>query len=225
MGKRDKTFENEWIWVKNQSLATAAREAGFDLAMFDEYSEDTQKELRKKSVKYVLRNISDAFEEEAEYELSDVSYGVYVIRLSAPFSVQYRNSECENGGETTSQVIYIGRGDVLGRLKGHFERKLFDFMQSLSGAEFDIQILDPNSDHYSKNNLHKQIEHDLLEAFAERITCKNKGYPLLNKNSGDTAGLDYCGEKWDAPLRKRDKRMIEWMITPTDSWRSLNLDR
>ena len=224
MAKRDKTFENEWIWVKNQSLATAAREAGFDLAMFDEYSEDTQKELRKKSVRYVIRNIEDAFEELADYELSEVSYGVYVIRLSAPFSVQYRNSDCEDEGETTSQVIYIGRGHVVGRLKGHFERKLFDFMQSLSGAEFDIQILDPSSDHYSKNNLHMQIEHDLLEAFADRITCVTKGYPLLNKKPGDSAGLDYCGDKWDHPLRKRDKRKIEWNISPTDNWRTLKLD-
>lgn len=224
MAKRDTKFENKWLWVKKQSLATAAREAGFDLAMFNEYSEDTQKELRKKSVRYVIRNIEDAFEELSDYELSHVKYGVYVIRLSAPFAVQYRHSDCDEDGETTSQIIYIGRGDVAVRLKGHFENKLFDFMQSLSGAEFDIQILDPASDHYSKNNLHKQIEYELLEAFAERITCETKGYPLLNKKPGDSAQLDYCGDKWDGPLRKRDKRVIEWNISPTDNWRNLKLD-
>ena len=226
MAKREKTFENKWVWIKHQSLATAAREAGFDLAMFHQYSDETQRELRKNSVKYVIRNIADAYEEETDADLRDLKYGVYVIRLASPFIVNYKDSECDVSGEngTTSQIIYIGRGDVLGRLKSHFDRKLFDFMQSLSGAEFDIQILDPTSDHFSKDNLHKQIEHELLKAFSERVTCKDRGFPLLNKKKAESVGLDYCGEKWDHPLRKRDHRTIEWIITPTEQWRSFNLD-
>ena len=226
MAKRDETFENVWVWVRHQSLATAAREAGFDLAMFEQYSKDTQKELRKKSVRYVTRNIAEAYEKETGNDLEQVGYGVYVIRLASPFIVNYADSQCEDGGAdgSTSQIIYIGRGDVLGRLHSHFEKKLFDFMQSLSGAEFDIQILNPDSPHVSKTDLHKQIEHDLLKAFSEKVTCKPKGFPLLNKKRGDDVGVTYCGEKWDHPLRKRDRRKIEWTITPTENWRSFNLD-
>jgi len=226
MAKRDESFENIWVWVQRQSLATAAREAGFDLAMFEKYSDATQQELRKKSVKYVLRNIADAYEEKSKEELDDVKYGVYVIRLSSPFIVDYSTEDEDEEiiGET-SQVIYIGRGDVLVRLRDHFENKLFDFMQSLSGAEFDIQILNPSSDHFSKINLHKQIEYDLLEAFTDRVTYMDGVYPLLNKKRGDDVKLKYCGDKWDQPLRKRDKRKIEWTLKPTEFWRQLKLDK
>ncbi len=228
MAKRDESFENEWIWVKRQSLATAAREAGFDLALFEKYSTETQTELRKKSVKYVLRNIADAYEEECEEELFEVKYGVYVIRLSAPFEIDYSTYDEDSDGGFyggTSQIIYIGRGDVLDRLRDHFENKLFDFMQSLSGAEFDIQILNPSSDHHSKVDLHKQIEHDLLEAFTERVTDEDDGFPLLNKKRGDDVNKKNCGTKWDHPLRKRDKRKIEWILKPTEFWRQLKLDK
>ena len=37
--------KNHWYPVKNQSLAIYARDAGFDLAMYDEYSPQVQLEL------------------------------------------------------------------------------------------------------------------------------------------------------------------------------------
>lgn len=230
MAKRDKSFKNTWISVKDQSLATAVREAGFDLSVFHEYSEATQDEVRKQSFKYALRSISDDYEEQTGHDLAALEYGVYVIRLSDPFILSYHNENCDDPESifsNTSQIVYIGRGDVLVRLKHHFQHKLFDFMLSLSGASFDFQILDPGmakSAHYTVADLHKQIEHDLLVEFSRTVSCADRGFPLLNKNRGSSAGLDYTGGSWKVPLRRKNDKMIEWVITPTPYLRSFNLD-
>ena len=63
-------------------------------------------------------------------DLTLIKRGVYVIALSNPLSIQYR--------ERRSQVIYIGMGSILNRIKIHFETKLFDFMLDLAGADFDF---------------------------------------------------------------------------------------
>jgi len=226
MAKRDESFSNDWVLIENQSLATAAREAGFDLAMYDQYRTQTKAELRTRTVKQALKNIQDAYWDETETDLSEIKYGVYVIRLSCPFTIKYGTeavADNSNVYDSTSQIVYIGRGDVLGRLRSHLNSKLFDFMQSLSGTNFDFQILDPYSDHIAKNKLFKQIEHDLLEKFAASITGQPRGYPLLNKNKGDDLHVDNCGKYWDLPLRKRQERMIEWVLTPTQYWRHFTL--
>lgn len=226
MAKRDTSFSNKWIWVKDQSLATAAREAGFDLAMYDKYRDQTKSELRARTVKQALRNIEDTYWEQTEQDLADINYGVYVIRLSCPFTVKYSTISVADGDsvyDNTSQIVYIGRGNVLGRLKSHLNSKLFDFMQSLSGADFDFQILDPYSDHIAKNKLFKQIEHDLLESFSVNVTGQSRGYPLLNKNKGEDLEVEDCGKNWNSPLLKRQDRMIEWVLTPTPHWRHFTL--
>jgi len=219
------------------SLATAAREAGFDLAVYHEYSESTQKELRKRTVKQAISNICDEYEFQTEEKfgksksLDDVSFGVYVIRLSNPFTVRYRTPAISDVSTSktvnfdgTSQIVYIGRGDVRSRLESHLKYKLFDFMLSLSGADFDFQILDPVSDFVAKDKLHKQVEHDLLLNFAETVTCREKGWPILNKYSGSDVGVEDCGKRWNYPLRK-DVKLLEWAIEPTEKWRETHLDK
>lgn len=236
MASRKKETSFDWINLWGISLATAAREAGFDLAVYHEYSESTQHELRKRTIKQALSNICDEYEWSTEQKfgkpklLSNVSLGVYVIRLSNPFTIRYRAPEISSKSPTntvdfdgTSQIVYIGRGDVQGRLESHLKHKLFDFMLSLSGADFDFQILDPDSDFIAKDQLHRQIENDLLIQFSEKVTCREKGFPLLNKNSGSDVGVEDCGKRWNYPLR-RDVKLLEWAIEPTEKWRKTNLD-
>ena len=66
MARRKKETTLNWINLWGMSLATAAREAGFDLAVYHEYSHSTQKELRKRTVKQAISNICDAYEWETE---------------------------------------------------------------------------------------------------------------------------------------------------------------
>ena len=237
MASRKKETTLNWINLWSMSLATAARESGFDLAVYHEYSESTQLELRKRTIKKTISNICDEYKWATQQQfgeakaLESVQFGVYVIRLSSPFTVRYRIPEIEDGLEIktvnfdgTSQIVYIGRGDVKTRLERHLKNKLFDFMQSLSGANFDFQILDPESNFVSKDDLHKQIENDLLLRFAETVTCREKGWPLLNKISGSDVGVEDCGKRWNYPLR-RDVKLLEWAIEPTEKWRKTYLDK
>lgn len=191
----------EWVAVKKQSLALAARQAGYDLTMFEDYPKAVQDTLRYHSIKNVLDNLCSSFEDETERPLYDVRQGVYVICLSDPFTVQY--------GKKTSNIIYIGRGVISNRLKSHFENSLFDVMMSLAGSDFDFYLAEPkdsNGDGYFK-----QLEHDLLAYFRTRIG--DGKYPLLNKNAGTDVGLK-LGDGWNKPLKASGKKPT-WAIAPT----------
>ncbi len=186
--------------IKDQSLALAVREAGFDLTMFEEYSEETQSEIRKRAIKIVLRNIADEFEDITGKTLGHVSQGVYVIGVSNPFTVGY--------GKGSSEVIYIGIGKIASRLESHFNNSLFDFMMSVAGANFDFYLTEPNG---SPGDLYyKHIEYMLLEKFRE----KHGSYPLLNTNAGSRKEFEGAGAGWDKPLKGSGKKPV-WEIRPT----------
>jgi hypothetical protein len=191
----------EWYpKIRNQSLALAVREAGFDLTMFEEYSEETQAEIRKRAIKIVLRNIADEFENVTGKLLADIHQGVYVICVSNPFTIAY-----EKG---CSEIIYIGIGKISSRLEAHFNNSLFDFMMSVAGANFDFYLTEPQGttgDHY-----YKHIEYMLLEKFWE----KHESYPLLNTNAGSRKEFEGAGKGWDKPLKASGKKPI-WELRPT----------
>lgn len=189
-----------WWKIKDQSLALAVREAGYDLTMFHEYPEDTQAALRKSAIKIVLRNIRDEFENMTEKDLRDIKQGVYVICVSNPFTIQYEKK--------TSEIIYIGIGNICSRLESHFNNSLFDFMMSVAGANFDFYLTEPKS---SPGDLYyKHIEYMLLERFWE----SRGSYPLLNTNAGSKKEFDGAGKGWDKPLKGSGKKPI-WAIRPT----------
>lgn len=190
-----------WAVVKDQSLALAAREAGYDITMFNDYPIDVQKTLKYHSIKNVLSNLCDDFEGETDKTLKDIKQGVYVICLSDPFTVQY--------GSKRSNVIYIGRGAILGRLKSHFESSLFDVMMSLAGANFDFYLAEPKDK--DGDGYFKQLEHNLLAYFWDSIG--DKKYPLLNKNAGTDLDLK-LGVGWNKPLKASGKKPT-WAISPT----------
>jgi hypothetical protein len=191
----------KWTVLKKQSLQLAAREAGYDLTMFEDYPKAVQETLRFHAIKNVLYNLRTDFEDEEEKELWTVTQGVYVICLSDPFTIQY--------GLSCSNVIYIGRGKISSRLENHFKYSLFDVMMSLAGADFDFYLSEPIDK--NEEGYFKQLEHDLLANFRTKIGGGT--YPLLNKYAGSNQGLE-LGAGWNLPLKTSGKRPT-WAIKPT----------
>ncbi|MGJ3261514.1 MAG: hypothetical protein ACFE0S_18075 [Rhodospirillales bacterium] len=201
-----------WWRVRDQSLAVAVRNVGFDLAVFDEYTKGSQSELKKHSIAEALRLLEDAFFDATKKELKSITKGVYVICLSNPFAIQY--------GAGISEIIYIGQGNVLSRLKSHYERSLFDFMQSLSGTNFDFYISEPKQNKAS--DYYKHVEHLLLDEFSSRIGGGKREFPLLNKNAG--SNKKYGTQLgWDLPLKRAGKKP-QWVLERTKFWNFAPLD-
>jgi hypothetical protein len=88
---------------------------------------------------------------------------------------------------------------------------LFDFMQSLSGAEFDFKFARPKKAY--KKTYYKHVEFEMLERFRN---AKGR-YPLLNSNSGADQNID-CTEDiwWQGPLNGTGKRP-RWALSALPS--------
>lgn len=202
-------IKNNWYAVKNQSLAVYARHAGFDLAIYDDYGPQVQAELRKRSVKEAIQAIQSACWETHGFDIDAINQGIYVISLSNPLSIKYQKKR--------SQVIYIGRGKIMGRIKSHFENKLFDFMLGLSGANFDFHF--SHAARSGTENYFKHVEYLMLEYFSEQCggmdDQERPRYPILNKNAGNDKGYSDGTDWWKTPLKAQGKRPT-WELNPTD---------
>lgn len=196
---------NRWYNVPNQSLAIYARNAGFDLAVYDDYSKGVQEELRRRSINEALYEIEYACEEQG-FDFASVKDGVYVISLGNPLSIQYRHR--------SSQVIYIGIGNIKTRIKSHLERSLFDVMQSLSGSTFDFSFARPGLQ--GAAGYYKHVEYKMLEYFCEQYggLGEKRRFPLLNKNAGSDKGFAGGTEWWKKPLKASGKKP-RWKLSPT----------
>lgn len=80
---------NFWWTIRDQSLAKYMRDAGFDLSVYELYSDAVRTEARKRAIKEAMAGIKEAFENEAGFPLADLERGVYVISLSAPLAIKY----------------------------------------------------------------------------------------------------------------------------------------
>jgi len=190
--------ENTWFTIRKQSLAVAARDAGFDLAIYEQYSEEVKTELRKRTIKSIMRQIAYAFEELTESDLSDLTQGVYVISLSPPLTITYEKKN--------SEIIYIGLGKVISRIDSHFGKSLFDFMQSLSGADFDFKFARPHLSYHK--DYYKHVEFRMLEYFRTSVGS----LPLLNSNAGSDRKISSDDEWWATPLKGAGKKP-RWALT------------
>jgi hypothetical protein len=198
--------ENTWWRVRDQSLAIHARTAGFDLAVYNDYPADVQRALRKRAINAAMASIAEEFEDVSGIELTNVKQGVYVISLAPPLAVQY--------GKWWSPVLYIGIGNVFWRLESHFRDKLFNLMQSLSGATFDFAIAIPSME--GEAMYYKHVEHLMLKYFARRATETGKKlrYPILNSNAGADKAIENPDGWWSRPLKSAGKKRL-WLISPT----------
>ena len=91
-------------------------------------------------------------------------------------------------------------------------------MMSLAGADFDFYLSEPSDK--NEEGYFKQLEHDLLANFREKIG--DGAYPLLNKYAGSNPGLK-LGAGWNLPLKTSGKRPT-WAIKPTGKRPILKLD-
>jgi hypothetical protein len=206
---------NQWWTIKDQSLAVYMRNAGFDLAVYSNYSKSVQDEARKWAIKASMDGIKNAFEELSGYPLYDICEGVYVISLSSPLSVDYQFR--------WSPVIYIGLGNVVNRIKSHFDNSLFAFMESLSGANFDFSFASPHKPYHT--DYYKHVEYQMLEYFSQKIggIDDKKRYPILNKNAGANKNIKEDEGWWTTPLKATGRRPY-WALKPTEHSDFASLD-
>ena len=99
-----------------------------------------------------IRSLRSEYLDMTGCPLQNLKKGAYVIRLSDNMSMFY-------GNRHHSPVIYIGHGSIETRLKKHYEDKLFDFMLSLNGMNFDFYVCEPWKPKYRRTDFHKQIEY------------------------------------------------------------------
>jgi len=196
-----------WVKLKEYNLALSAREAGFDISVFDYYKPAAQKVVKSQTVNMAIEFLKEEYVDLTGQELLSVKNGVYVIRLASNFSIRYPKG--------ILPIVYIGRGDVNGRIKTHFKDKLFPLMESLTGATFDFWITNPKRGGQGRTaqDYHKQLEYNLLKKFWEKYGDDENKYPLLNKNKGEDCGYE-LGPNWDKPLRG-DGRRHAWTLEAT----------
>ena len=200
-----------WTKIQGMSLARAVRQVGFDITVYEDYNGEIQLEVQKKAIKRVLQELNEYYYYETNRTLKDIKMGVYVICLSSPFAINYP------GG--LSEIIYIGRGNVLGRLRSHFAHSLFPFMQSLSGTDFDFFISEPKMPGPGvAGEYFKHVEYLLLDRFKKKFGGAEREvwFPLLNSNAGSKKNLD-SGDGWDKPLSRAGKTP-RWALEPTRYW-------
>ena len=196
--------KNQWYGLRRQSLAVYARNAGFDLSIFHEYSKAVQEELRKRTIKEAMREIEWALLEKG-FDLNKSKKGVYVISLSNPLSIKYPKKR--------SQVLYVGRGNIRSRINDHFEHKLFDLMLSLSGADFDFDFAVPARN--GTANYFIEVEYRMLEWFHKNVgNPASRCFPLLNKIKGTNNSYAPDNEWWSKPLKSTGIKPL-WEIAPT----------
>lgn len=196
---------NHWYIIKNQSLSLYARAAGFDLSMYQYYSNKVKEELRAKTILEAMREIR-AICSGLGIEIENIERGIYVISLSLPLSVKYPAGR--------SQVLYVGVGHIFNRIKQHFGYKLFQLMLDLSGANFNFYFAKPTlqgtSDYY------RHVEHLMLDYFSGQYgDGSNRTYPILNKNSGSNRAYHGGTEWWKKPLKSTGKNP-KWELFPTN---------
>jgi hypothetical protein len=163
----------------------------------------------------IMGYLTECWEENATKEFSKVSQGVYVITLSDNLSIDYNGK--------SSQVIYIGRGQIKSRLKEHLALWIRDLSDSLQDIAFDVWMMEVFV--RGNANAFKEVESDLLKDFEDRFGC----LPLQNKKRGDYKEKehDYC-EDWNKPLKNPSKHHIKngWSIKPlgNNPWAIMSFD-
>jgi hypothetical protein len=197
---------NTWIEVKGLSLATFVRDVGFDLAIYDSYSSPVRRELQRKAINEAIKSIKQRFHDQ-NIDISSVKSGVYVISLSAPLSIKYSRG--------SSQIIYIGQGNLMGRIKTHFNKSLFRFMRSVAGANFDFHFAWPKRQNAA--DYYKHVEWMMLDEFKDKFggISEKRPYPILNKNAGSYKNIKESSHWWKKPLKNSGKRPL-WTLELTD---------
>ena len=137
-----------------------------------------------------------------QFDLGAVRHGVYCIALDGEFEFDYEKKP--------SRVLYIGSGNIKGRIQSHLEGKLFDFAYELRVIPFRFYFCDLTASTSGKA-AQMALEQALLEEFYNEI---DEGLPLLNAiNASRTHKLKDPSRGWNLPLqRDRGPQATAWLI-------------
>jgi len=201
-----KAKNNDWCRVRNQSLAVYARNAGYDLSIYHEYEPLVREALKKRTIAEAMKSISGICEKKG-FDFENVRSGVYVIAIANPLSISYQKNR--------SQVLYIGCGSIYHRIKHHFNSKLFDFMLSVSGSNFDFYFA--QAIRGDEAEYFNQVEFWMIDWFSQkhREGEQTPQLPLMNKNIGVDKDLPDDDGWWAKPLKESGKKPL-WEMKPTN---------
>ena len=145
---------------------------------------------KQASIEEWLEDISD----------SEVDRGVYVIRLSRPYTILYPNRR--------SPVLYIGEGNTRGRLRSHLSKWVTEFARIIPEMSIDARICQPR---VQKNaEAYKEVEADLLSHF-----CQVYGaIPIFNRNKEYFGTPNEYTRKFLDVLNPGRGRGYKWALQP-----------
>jgi len=170
----------------------------------DEVLKDgASRKLRKKMANRLVKGLrAEGLSMDEQFDLGAVRHGVYCIALDGEFEFDYEKKP--------SRVLYIGSGNIKGRIQSHLEGKLFDFAYELRVIPFRFYFCDLTAS-TSGEVAQRALEQALLEEFYNEI---DEGLPLLNAiNASRTHKLKDPSRGWNLPLqRDRGPQATAWLI-------------
>ena len=164
------TLKTKWTNVSAINPRIIARNEGFDLDYLSKKNITLRAEIKKLVTSKALALVADVWKRENGTEFAVLKRGVYVISLASGLSVRYPKG--------SSNIVYIGRGNVSYRLKRHFLRWIIEFSSSISDISFEVAITKVRGQ--AKDDYYKDAEKDLIDEFTNKFGEK----PLVNKING-----------------------------------------
>ncbi|MDP3860684.1 MAG: hypothetical protein Q8Q63_03770 [Phaeovulum sp.] len=205
-----------WTLLDGYSIESQLNADGLSFSAFDIVTKTFKmtgaEKLRGKVVGRLGSELRQEYREQnGDKDINLVTGGCYSISLGGAFQVRY--SDVFN-----SRVVYIGSGNVFGRLKGHLKGKLFDFAGAIRGVPLRFHVADLKETDVS----HKDLEQALLNKF---LTESGGSLPLMNKiNAKADVKTKGWPKGWDKPLHKdKGQQIAKWLIQPVsfDAWKGV----
>ena len=197
----------KWVKFRGYSIDEHLRDQGMSFEAFDVVDEvlkdGASRKLRKKMANRLVKGLrAEGLSMDEQFDLGAVRHGVYCIALDGEFEFDYEKKP--------SRVLYIGSGNIKGRIQSHLEGKLFDFAYELRVIPFRFYFCDLTAS-TSGEVAQRALEQALLEEFYNEI---DEGLPLLNAiNASRTHKLKDPSRGWNLPLqRDRGPQATAWLI-------------
>lgn len=197
-------IEMQWTVTQEISIRDYAARAGFNLHAIDlaRLNDDKRKWITDKITKMILGMVEEAWEGDGwQTPFADLEKAVYVITMADNIAIKYNTG--------TSQVLYIGRGQVKKRLKSHLVNWVSHLSESLQDIKFKFWLSEIKKQ--GSPTAYKDVESDLICQFKHKFG----EFPLLNKKNGDSCSVNHTYDKSFAqPFRPDSKVKKGWCIRP-----------
>lgn len=193
-------IEVEWCSC-DINLTEVANDIGYNLPKLKSVTKDIKDKVSTRAVLVLDSNTS---KESMNYfckSLKNIKKGVYVIAFQKDIFLKYKKGH--------SHVIYIGKGNIKGRLITHFKSWLSDLSYSLHGANLKLYFNGATTQ--GSGSIHSYLEYDLIKRFKE----KYGEYPIKNKQTGTKhSKLIKYSKDWYMPFKRPAGAQKGWVIEP-----------